>query len=152
MSTNKPAPQLPLPDDTDPSNPKMSVSALDFLLIELVPLAQRITQQLHDREQALIEEYQRSRMFNKTASKTPAGGTAQGQLQLSNAKSRIGEASVRDSATVTTTGVDTMTSLGFPAMDEETREGVFFRLDGLGYRVGQGLVERWVQSSPCAGE
>lgn len=26
--------------------------------------------------------------------------------------------------------------------DEETREKIFFRLDALGYRVGQGLVER----------
>lgn len=28
--------------------------------------------------------------------------------------------------------------------DEEAREEVFYRLDGLGYRVGQGLVERYV--------
>ena len=28
--------------------------------------------------------------------------------------------------------------------DEEEREAVFYRLEMLGYRVGQGLVERYV--------
>lgn len=28
--------------------------------------------------------------------------------------------------------------------DEEVRETTFFRLESLGYRVGQGLVERYV--------
>ncbi|EME82149.1 uncharacterized protein MYCFIDRAFT_188929 [Pseudocercospora fijiensis CIRAD86] len=67
-------------------NPKLNVSCLDFLLIELVPLAQRITEQLH------------------------APGTIH--------------------------------------MDDETREAVFWRLDGLGYRVGQGLVERFSANKP----
>jgi len=32
--------------------------------------------------------------------------------------------------------------------EEETRERVFYRLDGLGYRVGQGLVERFSRDKP----
>jgi hypothetical protein len=32
--------------------------------------------------------------------------------------------------------------------EEEERDAVFFRLDALGYRVGQGLVERYVFSVP----
>jgi hypothetical protein len=28
--------------------------------------------------------------------------------------------------------------------EEEEREAVFWRLEGIGYRVGQGLVERYV--------
>jgi hypothetical protein len=29
--------------------------------------------------------------------------------------------------------------------EDEAREAVFHRLEGLGYRVGLGVVERWVQ-------
>ncbi|KAF2768470.1 transport protein particle component [Teratosphaeria nubilosa] len=115
--------QLQQPEEDDPRNPKVAASALDFLLIELVPLAQRITEQLHVQEQAMQEKYRKSRLFNKTAAKRPA-----------NAQ----------------TGTGTMTSLGFPSMDEHTREGVFWRLDGLGYRVGQGLVERFSVNKPRA--
>lgn len=35
---------------------------------------------------------------------------------------------------------NTTTAAG--GVDDETRDAVFWRLDGLGYRVGQGLVER----------
>ena len=128
------------PIDDDILNPKVSASALDFLLIELVPLAQRITEQLHAREQALIDEYKRSRIFNRTASKTPAGrkstddGNAPGVT--------VTDGSLKDSATGTAGGEGSVTNLGFPAMDDGTREGVLWRLDGMGYRVGQGLVER----------
>lgn len=36
--------------------------------------------------------------------------------------------------------------------DEEERDAVFFRLDALGYRVGQGLVERYVYLLNMRGE
>lgn len=32
-----------------------------------------------------------------------------------------------------------------PLDDEEEREAMFYRLETLGYRVGQGLVERFVE-------
>jgi hypothetical protein len=32
-----------------------------------------------------------------------------------------------------------------PLDDEEEREAMFYRLESLGYRVGQGLVERFVR-------
>ena len=127
------------PADDDVLNPKVAASALDFLLIELVPLAQRITEQLHAREQALIDEYKRSRLFNQPASKSKAnagGGAGGGETGVT-----VTDGSVKDSTTGTV-GAGTITSLGFPAMDEGTREGVFWRLDGMGYRVGQGLAER----------
>lgn len=143
---SRPAQQAP---DDDPSNPKVSASALDLLLIELVPLAQRITEQLHAREQALKDEYKRSRLFNRTASKTPAGHRPQSSAESNTAQQpgvTVTDGSAKDSAGTAGGGGDgqgsTVTSLGFPAMSDETREGVLFRLDGLGYRVGQGLVER----------
>lgn len=150
------------PED-DIINPKLNVSCLDFLLIELVPLAQRITDQLHAREQALIEEFRKSKILNNaSASTTPAAAAAapasssathpqqqQGQQQLltpaTPSTTPAAAATIERSAPATTTtsiatgAANTTTS----HMDnDETREAVFWRLDGLGYRVGQGLVER----------
>lgn len=67
---------------SDPHARLVSTSCLDFLLIELVPMAERLAKEL-------------------------------------SADDRILE-------------------------DEEIRETTFFRLESLGYRVGQGLVERYV--------
>jgi len=144
MSTK---PQPPVDDDL--LNPKIAASALDFLLIELVPLAQRLTEQLLARDQALRDEYKRSRLFNQTASRAPAGTASQTQTQQSRSQDGAesaggggGGVSGKDVSGGDAPQRSSMTSLGFPAMDEATREGVFWRLDGLGYRVGQGLVER----------
>ncbi|EME42896.1 hypothetical protein DOTSEDRAFT_173406 [Dothistroma septosporum NZE10] len=102
-------------DIEDLNNPKLNVSCLDFLLIELVPLAQRITDQLHAREQALVDEFKSTNSVKDSSFVGGMGSTALG------------------TATV---------------MDDETREAVFWRLDGLGYRVGQGLVERFSAGKP----
>ena len=131
-------PQQPLDDDI--LNPKVNASALDFLLIELVPLAQRITEQILAREQALIDEYKRSKIFN-TSAKT--NSTTNGIAQPSRdgaPPTTVTDGSVQDSTTGS--AGEGITSLGFHAVDDEAREGMFWRLDGLGYRVGQGLVER----------
>lgn len=129
-------PSAPLdPSADDPLNPKVSTSCLDFLLIELVPLAQRVAEQLQAREQVLLEEYKRSRIFNRTASKTPARTDDESKADGSDAAT----------APAVSGGTDaeiTVTTLGFTSMTPQTRQDVFHRLDSLGYRVGQGLVER----------
>ena len=156
--------QIPLDDDV--LNPKVASAAFDFLLIELVPLAQRITEQLHTRERVLIEEYKRSRILNRTALKSAGGkeGVSAGEGEEHAAREGVKDASqsaeVEDGKRESTSedvkaGIEEggrgggeesakMTSLGFPVMGESTREGVLWRLDGMGYRVGQGLVERYV--------
>ncbi|KAK1076749.1 hypothetical protein LTR33_008675 [Friedmanniomyces endolithicus] len=156
---SRPTQPQPQPDDDDPLNPKVAASALDFLLIELVPLAQRITEQLHAREQALQEEYRRSRTFNQTASKTLVG-SQQGQKKSQGGdgeerQGMVGVSADGCSAAAGTSGGDVsgaegsgVTSLGFPVMSEKTRESVYWRLDGMGYRVGQGLVERFSLHKP----
>lgn len=102
------------------NDPALAASCLDFLLIELVPLAQRITDQLHARDQALIADFKRSQIFSKQPS-----------AQSQDADTAPAAASVTDTTTTAAGG-----------LDDETREAVFWRLDGMGYRVGQGLVER----------
>lgn len=91
-------------DSQNPFNPSdpharfVSTSCLDLLLIEIVPMAERITQDL---------------LVNSTtsSSSTTADGT-------SNAIAKI--------------------------EDDEIREATFYRLEMLGYRVGQGLAERYI--------
>ncbi|KXT15606.1 hypothetical protein AC579_5862 [Pseudocercospora musae] len=119
--------------EDDILNPKLNVSCLDFLLIELVPLAQRITDQLHAREQALMEEFRKSKIFNSDDEKQDTSDMA--KPNPAPTASVTGTAGVEPS-TILPAG----TTGGY--MDEETREAVFWRLDDLGYRVGQGLVER----------
>ncbi|PPJ57999.1 hypothetical protein CBER1_10432 [Cercospora berteroae] len=174
-----------IPED-DIINPKLNVSCLDFLLIELVPLAQRITDQLHAREQALIEEFRRSKIFNNSNSNgssttTPSAITTTQQSQsqtqshptgslptvpeitttsngAGNLKKTSSEAGAEASTTTTTntaTGtaatsvISTSNIGGAPLLENSsTREAVFWRLDNLGYRVGQGLIERFSQTKP----
>ncbi|KAF2160671.1 hypothetical protein M409DRAFT_59708 [Zasmidium cellare ATCC 36951] len=169
MSKPLPPTQTPQPpsDIDDLSNPKLSVSCLDFLLIELVPLAQRITDQLHAREQALIDEFKKSKIFHQditpsTSTSTKATSTSndegktlgqgQGQRDSVGAPPTVtvtdgtGSSSASkggDGTATSTTGLGTAT-----VMDDETREAVFWRLDGLGYRVGQGLAERFSIGKP----
>ena len=131
-------PQL---DTDDALNPKFNASVLDFLLIELVPLAQRVTEQLLAREQVLIDEYRRSKIFNQQ----PQSEDNASAVQTNGDNTRTGANAVADGAVKgPNSGAQSekMTSIGFPAVGEDTREGIFWRLDGLGYRVGQGLVER----------
>lgn len=89
----------------DPTATFLSASCLDFLLIELVPMAYRVTNELE----------------------ASASSSAQGTSSSAAEKDASTAAAPR------------------AAMDEEEeRDAVFYRLETLGYRVGQGLVERYV--------
>lgn len=121
-----------------PTDPTVAASCLDFLLIELVPLAQRITDQLHARDQALREEYKRSQIFHDQPPSSTGDTAGEGS---GDGESRVKSAAFTDVGSVGGAPTDnTNTAAG--GVDDETRDAVFWRLDGLGYRVGQGLVER----------
>ena len=104
---------MPPYNASDPSARFLSSSCLDFLLIELVPMAYRVTHEVDAAAAGGLPEA------------TAAGGEGAGN-----------RASTIVSGTVTATAMD----------EEEERDAVFFRLERLGYRVGQGLVERSVFS------
>lgn len=95
---------MPPYNSTDPTATFLNVSCLDFLLIELVPLAYRITNEL--------EPPSEPSSTADTSSTSPASR-------------RLDE--------------------------EERREAAAYRLDMLGYRVGQGLVERLVMPTMVLG-
>jgi hypothetical protein len=74
-------------NSSDPHARFLSTSCLDFLLIELVPMAERLAKELALDDRA--------------------------------------------------------------SDDDEIRESTFFRLESIGYRVGQGLAERYVSDIFC---
>lgn len=90
---------MPPYNASDPHARFLAASSLDFLLIELVPMAYRVTNQVDgdgDRDSTGADP------------EAPQPGLEKKQLD-----------------------------------EEEERDAVFFRLESLGYRVGQGLVERF---------
>jgi hypothetical protein len=110
--------ESPLPpyNASDPSATFLNSSCLDLLMIELVPMAYRIVNEV-DGDPAVV---QKDDMSVKSRAQ---GGTASGDGR---------------------TGGE-INGAGAKKMDEdEERDAVFFRLEMLGYRVGQGLVERYV--------
>ena len=115
----------------------VAASCLDFLLIELVPLAQRITEQLHARDQALRNEYKRSQIFHDQP--PPSAATAAAATEDGDGAGTVKTATFTDVGSVGGAPTDNTAAGG---VDDETRDAVFWRLDGLGYRVGLGIVER----------
>jgi hypothetical protein len=104
----------PYPPPTDAHTRLLSASCLDFLLIELVPMAERL------------------------AHEPAARGIDPIASDNDSAKDEEGEGEGEGDKTQTQTN-----GTAPPPDDEEARrEATFFRLEGLGYRVGQGLAER----------
>lgn len=101
----------------DPAATFLSSSCLDFLLIELVPLAYRLAHDIdsvkRDGIAGLPEDEVKAQAVKGGSVSTKAAGTA-------------GTGAQRGS------GMD----------EDEERDAVFYRLETLGYRVGQGMVER----------
>jgi hypothetical protein len=115
---------MPPFNSSDPSASFLSSSCLDFLLNELVPLAHRIANDL-DAPLHLAE----GGADSKTAGDASTTGAA-------------AAASVAPSAS---TAAATGTQPARRLEDDEALDAVQYRLDMLGYRVGQGLVERYAQ-------
>lgn len=110
---------MPPFNSSDPSANFLSSSCLDFLLIELVPLAYRVT---HERDTALSDP-----------SSTPADVASTSHAVSSNAAGVVAGTATRKD-------------------QEEDLDAVHHRLEMLGYRVGQGLVERYeCQVGACCG-
>ncbi|KAK0623224.1 transporter particle component [Immersiella caudata] len=110
---------MPPYNASDPNASFVGASCLDFLLIELVPMAYRITNQV---DAASQEE-----------NTTPAQPDGQEQQQGTSRASLVS-----GSTRTVITKMD----------EDEERDAVFYRLETLGYRVGQGLVERFSRDRP----
>jgi hypothetical protein len=123
----------------DPDADKLALTVFDLLLIELVPLAQRIATDL------AIKPTSHPAHHSLQSHSTQATKT------LPDRTSEAGNATAGSLADTGTTGLG---GLGFGGAEtgseeeEAMKEQVFWRLDSLGYRVGQGLVERYATSPP----
>jgi hypothetical protein len=118
---------MPPFNSSDPSASFLSSSCLDFLLIELVPLAHRIANDLD-------------------APLHPAeGGT---DSKTAGDASTAGAAAAASIAPSASTAAVTGTQPARRLEDDEALDAVQYRLDMLGYRVGQGLVERFSRDRP----
>lgn len=130
---------------SDPGASFLSSSCLDFLLIELVPMAYRVTNELeaNARARSLAVAAAEAGLDGALSQPPPAAaGGGAGQIQDTGTVS---------GATGSTSGTGTGTgAFGRPRLldEDEERNAVFYRLDTLGYRVGQGLVERFSRDRP----
>lgn len=122
-------------------NDKLAASCFDFLLIELVPLAYRMVADLHAKEEALLQQSRQTHDQHTSLSSTPSMRKSLPDRTSQSQKSEGAASSSADKAVVGSLAGTEMPA-GTHDDDEETREAVFWRLEGLGYRVGQGLVER----------
>lgn len=116
---------MPPYGSTDPSASFLSASCLDFLLIELVPLAYRMTQELDS---------------GAVATEASAGAATTAGEDVASTSNAAGSISGTQAPTAVS-GI--AASMGRKMDEDEERDAVFYRLEKLGYRVGQGLVERY---------
>ncbi|KAG9230335.1 transporter particle component [Amylocarpus encephaloides] len=120
--------EAPLPpyNASDPSASFLNSSCLDLLMIELVPMTWRVVREVDGVNASL-----------GTAVDGKAGGGGSGSV---NGGSTAGTAG----------GGGTVEGEGLKGEEEEQeeRDAAFYRLEMLGYRVGQGLVERFSKDRP----
>lgn len=129
MSFDQPLPPF---NASDPTATFLSTSCLDFLMIELVPMTYRVANEL-DASSYLSNSASASSPSPTASASSPSPPPADAP--------NGGDALARRS----NGGGETATAAagGARRLDEdEERDAVFFRLEGLGYRVGLGLVER----------
>lgn len=118
----------PQPTSSDPGSGFINSSCLDFLLIELVPMAYRMAAELAARE----DEYVVPGNPGATIPRRGSGvATTNGGTPKSGTTPRIAEGGAVGSAD-----------------EEELKDAVLYRLEMLGYRVGLGITERYVMRPP----
>ncbi|KAH7321524.1 BET3 family protein [Rhexocercosporidium sp. MPI-PUGE-AT-0058] len=121
---------LPPYNASDPTATFLNSSCLDLLMIELVPMAYRVVNEV---DGASIDE----RIPLKAGHES---------VKSTSVASNVRDGGVSGAPSGNGTGVGG--GEGRKMDEEEERDAVFFRLDMLGYRVGQGLVERFSRDRP----
>ncbi|KAF8859671.1 trafficking protein particle complex subunit 6A [Acephala macrosclerotiorum] len=117
---------LPPYNASDPTATFLNSSCLDLIMIELVPMSYRIVNEV---DAGLDDRIAISSPEKKDGGSVSAKGSAVGT----------------NGGTANGGGA---TGNGRKMDEDEERDAVFFRLEMLGYRVGQGLVERFSRDRP----
>lgn len=139
-------PIMPPYNASDPSATFLSSSCLDFLFIELVPMAYRVTNELQADAQArslAVAAADAGIPVAASAASIAGRGAAKGAAMSATGTSTAGGGTGMSEAGGTV-GSGSMGGVGSRRLldEDEEQDAVSFRLDTLGYRVGQGLVER----------
>lgn len=128
---------MPPYNASDPTASFLGSSCLDLLLIELVPMAYRVVNELDG--QAAASDSAAGAGAQQLPTPPPEdrhqSSSRTNGADPAAAASGAGDAAARRAAGGGGGVVGRMD-------EEEQRDAVFFRLEALGYRVGQGLVER----------
>lgn len=116
---------LPPYNSSDPTATFLNSSCLDLLMIELVPMAYRVVNEVDaaSLDDRIAPSAKDSKAGNESSVKS-TGTTAAGAGSVAGGTSTAG---------------------GRKMEEDEERDAVFYRLEMLGYRVGQGLVERYAR-------
>ncbi|ODA82696.1 hypothetical protein RJ55_01205 [Drechmeria coniospora] len=127
-------PVMPPYNSSDPTATFLSSSCLDFLLIELVPLAYRVT---HERDLS-------------PSTPSPPPQTSDGIAIAGSGPATSAGGSMSNRAVISDSVMAASASSAPRKLDEEDEalDSVHFRLESLGYRVGQGLAERFSRDRP----
>jgi len=137
---------LPPYNASDPSATFLNSSCLDLLLIELVPMAYRLVNELD------ADNGSRGNAVAGFGGST-TGTTARSTTVNADAGDGGGARSVGGDRGVLSANMAGTVLAGLGGArskmdEEEERDAVFYRLEMLGYRVGQGLVERFSRDRP----
>ena len=132
MAFEPPPAALALPA-ADPIGPHVAASCFEFLLIELVPLAYRIAADVATREDEWAGGSASKRNTTAVVTSSSSGPQRPGSVVA---------ASVPGGGSMAGLGIGGIGGSVVGLDEDETREAVFWRLDGLGYRVGLGIVEK----------
>jgi hypothetical protein len=155
MSFDPTISQQALPPPTlDSLGPHVATSCFDLLLIELVPLSFRLVTEAAEREVAASVSTQSSRNKRRLKGSVDLGSTtatvtSKDGSTVAVTTGKSGEQSgAKDGAQLL--GIGGIGGRAKGMDEEETRERVFWRLDSIGYRVGLGVIEKYVFRPRCS--
>ncbi|KAK1236844.1 hypothetical protein MKX07_005963 [Trichoderma sp. CBMAI-0711] len=137
------SPPMPPFNSSDPSASFLSTSALDFLLIELVPLAHRVTSQ-RDFSSPISSSLSPSTAATTAAASQLSPQANQQHPNNDDSSAAHPQAQISSSSTASASADYASKRID----DDEHLDAVHYRLEAQGYRVGQGLVERFSRDRP----
>ncbi|KAH6624524.1 transport protein particle component [Chaetomium sp. MPI-SDFR-AT-0129] len=137
---------MPPYNASDPTARFLSSSCFDFLLIELVPMAYRVA---NDLEAAALARERAG--FSGDGDRDESDGSEEDDSGSGSGSEEDGDDGEGDKARGAS-GLEARGASGLGSGDvvddREEREAALCRLEAIGYRVGQGLVERFSRERP----
>ncbi|KIW56946.1 hypothetical protein PV05_05558 [Exophiala xenobiotica] len=131
---------------TDPNSPLVNVSCFDLLLIELVPLAERMARAF----EASLDGHGNNATGPTSSSSSSSSSTAVKRAVASGTSAQTASISGAAPEGAGANATSTPLALAADGLPSTTifRDSVYVRLERLGFRVGEGLSERFSRDRP----